>query len=96
VNPTDWAKIEDSENFSAYADLPRKRKPIMPPADPNDFLMSGAGHVHEEDPDPDEVPFITARYDGRCSACEQWHIIAGDTRIRADGFGGWESEECAW
>lgn len=63
------------------------------PADPMDFLMGGSGTAPEEE--PDEPPFVTARYDGLCSACEEFHVIAGETNIRADGMGGWEAEECA-
>lgn len=59
-----------------------------------DFLMDG-GYVHEEDDDPEDE-FFTAKYDGRCSACEEWHIEAGVTMIRSDGAFGWEAEECAW
>ena len=76
--------------FADDPDLPRKRRPM--PADPNDFLMGGP----PPDQDDDTPPFVTAKYDGRCSACEEWHILAGDTKIRSDGSGGWEAEECAW
>lgn len=70
---------------------------VVPPSDTatGDFLMDG-GHVHEEDDDPEDDSFFTAKYDGRCSACEEFHIAAGETRIRADGYNGWEAEECAW
>lgn len=147
MNPTDWAKIEDSENALCdrppYGDLPRKRAPMPkilfvcgtdndgfptcqgdgttcglggvcaeldpepqahPPAPPEDavalppdaFLMDG-GYVHEEDEDPDDdPPFVTAKYDGYCSACGEYHILEGITMIRSDGSNGWEAEECAW
>lgn len=91
MNPTDWAKIEDSENFAAYAELPRKRRPMT--TDPNDFFMGDP--PPDEDDDDQDPPWVEARYDGFCTACEEYHIIAGVTMIRADGFNGWEAEECA-
>jgi hypothetical protein len=63
------------------------------PNDSTGFLMGDTPEPEEDDQGP---PFITARYDGFCSACEEFHITAGETRIRADGCGGWEAEECAW
>ena len=90
MNPTDWAAIEDGYGGD-YGPAPRRT--IMP-VDPNDFLMGGSGTAPEEE--PDEPPFVTAKYDGRCSACEEWHITAGVTMIRSDGAFGWEAEECAW
>lgn len=90
MNPTDWARIEDGL-YDYLNDLPRKRKPIMP-TNPNDFLMGGT----PEEADDGDPPFVTAKYDGRCSTCEEFHILAGETKIRADGYGGWEAEECAW
>lgn len=92
MNPTDWAKIEDSL-YDYLDDLPRKRRPM--PTDPMDFLMGGGSTPPPAD-DPDDPPVITARYDGMCSACEEFHIVAGVTEIRADGYGGWEDVECAW
>lgn len=90
MNDYDWAVIEDG--MAEYlADLPRKRRPM--PADPNDFLMGGTPPEPEDDDSP---PFVTAKYDGMCSACEEYHIAAGETKIRADGSNGWEAEECAW
>ncbi len=75
------------------SDMPRKRRPMTPPtADPNDFLMGAPA----PEPEDDDHPFVLVRYDGRCSACEEYHIVAGVTRIRADGYDGWEAEECAW
>jgi hypothetical protein len=92
VNDTDWAATEDSENSPPYGDLPRKRHPMpAPPADANDFLM-GAPEPEEDD----GPPLVRAKYDGRCSACEEFHILEGITMIRSDGCGGWEAEECAW
>jgi hypothetical protein len=91
MNDTDWASIEDSENDHPYA--PERRTVTPPPADTNDFFM---GDPPADEPEDDGPPFITARYDGPCSACEEYHITAGETRIRADGSGGWEAEGCAW
>lgn len=58
-----------------------------------DFLMGAPLDPVEDDEDDS---FFTAKYDGRCSACEEWHITAGVTMIRSDGAFGWEAEECAW
>lgn len=93
MNPTDWAKIEDGYGGD-YGPRPANRKRTAMPADPNDFLMGGATPPPEDH--DDDPPFVTAKYDGRCSACGEFHILAGDTQIRADGDGGWEAEECAW
>jgi hypothetical protein len=62
----------------------------VPP--PDGFLM-GADQPEDED---DEDEFFTARYDGKCSACDEYHISGGYTMIRSDGMDGWEAQECAW
>jgi hypothetical protein len=64
-------------------------------ADSEVFLM-GADQPDDDDQDDGDPPFVIAKYDGRCSACEEYHIAAGITMIRADGMDGWEAEECAW
>lgn len=38
-------------------------------------------------------PWVTAQFDGECSGCPT-EIVAGQTLIRADGYGGWEAECC--
>lgn len=76
--------------LAAYAGRPQRK--ITMPADPNDFLM-GAPASETED---DDSEFFTARYDGRCSACDEYHVCAGVTQIRSDDLGGWEAEECVW
>jgi hypothetical protein len=67
---------------------------VVPP--PDAFLMDTTGLEQEADDDDHAPPFVLAKYDGKCSACEQWHILADITMIRADGYDGWEAEECAW
>jgi hypothetical protein len=62
---------------------------VVPP--PDGFLMGASA-----DEDDDEPPFVTAKYDGYCSACGEYHIAEGITMIRSDGNNGWEAEECAW
>lgn len=47
------------------------------------------GEVDEEDRTP---PWFPARYDGSCDSCGA--DFAEGERIRADGSGGWEAEEC--
>lgn len=71
--------------------------PVVAPvtADASNFMM-GADQPDDESEEDNDPPWITAKYDGRCSACEEFHIAAGVTRIRADGYDGWEAEECAW
>ena len=39
-------------------------------------------------------PWFEAEYEGNCSGCDEYHIEPGD-RIRADGLGGYEHEDCA-
>ncbi len=71
------------------ADVPRA---VVPPVD--GFLMGDTGETETEE--DDDVPFFTAKYDGKCSACGEYHIAEGETKIRSDGAFGWEAEECAW
>lgn len=100
MNPYDQAQVENYDEADRYDQQERERrraarKPYRPTTDANDFLMGG-GPTDPEPDDDDSPPFITAKYDGRCSACEEFHILEGITRIRADGNDGWEAEECAW
>jgi hypothetical protein len=81
MNPTDWSKIEDSENDDACA-APRK-------GTADAFLMGGG---EDPDPDDDKGPWFRAAYDGECAACFA-AFFEGDL-IRADGDGGWEAQEC--
>lgn len=72
---------------------PDDRKPVLhPPATGNaadDFL----GGTAEPEPEGDgKGNWFESRYDGDCSTCFT-SFYAGD-RIRADGEGGWEAEDC--
>lgn len=44
------------------------------------------------DPDADKGPWVIATFDSEC-ACGRHMIFEGD-RIRADGYGEWELEQC--
>jgi hypothetical protein len=57
--------------------------------DDDDWLMDEEGGT---DPDADKGPWVTATFDSECS-CGLHLIFEGD-RIRADGYGEWEKEEC--
>ena len=46
------------------------------------------------DAEPEPGPWFYADHEGNCSACDEYHIEEGDL-IRADGYGGYESEDCA-
>lgn len=87
MNDTDWAAIEDSESSDAY-DPFKTGKPYRPTQSADDLLMGGG----PPEPDDDKGPWFEAQYDGECAGCSV-SFYEGD-RIRADGDGGWEAEEC--
>lgn len=88
VNPTDWAKIEDSENDDAYAPPPRKDHTV--PNSSSDFLM-GEG---SDDRDSRPGPWFPAAYPGECSGFLCGMAFSEGDMIRADGEGGWQAQEC--
>lgn len=67
--------------------LAEQPRPEPKPADP---FSSGSDDAAEGGPGP----WFEADHEGRCSACDEYHIQPWD-RIRADGSGGYEHEDCA-
>jgi hypothetical protein len=70
--------------------------PVSDPAPIVEGTTTEGGDVTTEDnhsqADPDKGPWFGAMYEGRCSVSE-CRIEEGD-RIRADGLGGYECEDC--
>lgn len=59
-----------------------------------EFLAVGVGGPVAVPLEDGPGPWFEANYPGECSACDERHIEPGD-RIRADGYGGYEHEDCA-
>jgi len=68
------------------------RKALTPPGAADDFLSGSAEDDGDDDESSGPGSWFEARYDGDCGTCGT-HFEAGD-RIRADGSGDWEAEDC--
>jgi hypothetical protein len=85
MNPWDEDKISDYQAQDDWMEAERAERPPPPPVGADEFLMG------PPPPDDGKGPWIRATFDSICPCGRP--IFEGE-KIRADGDGDWEGQDC--